>query len=238
MHKENCFVTLTYRPLFMHKDRSLHMEDFQKFMKRLRKRFGKVRFFHCGEYGDKLNRPHYHACIFGFDFPDKVLWKIRDGVRLYRSKELEKLWYYGFSTVGDVNFKSAAYVARYVTKKVNGDLADKHYKGRCPEYVTMSRRPGIAASWFQKYGSDVFPQDYMVVNGVRCKPVRYYDNMFDVDNPEQFGIIKLSRVEKAKANPDNTLRRMRVREKVKLVNFTQLKRGFEKCNLYRWSKWT
>lgn len=165
--------------------------------------------------------------FFVLEFPDRVLWSIRDGVRLYRSKELERLWYYGFSTVGDVSFKSAAYVARYITKKVNGDLADKHYKGRVPEYVTMSRRPGIGAGWFQLYGTDVFPHDYMVVNGVRCKPVRFYDNIYDLTNHDSLVTIKDMRMLKAKDNPDNTLRRMRVRERVKLANFTNLKRGYE-----------
>ena len=100
-----------------------------------------VRFFHCGEYGELLYRPHYHACLFGFDFSDKVLWSTRGGVRLYRSKILEKLWTFGFSTIGDVTFESAAYVARYCTKKITGDKADEHYNGRSPEYVTMSRPP-------------------------------------------------------------------------------------------------
>ena len=170
LHKDNCFITLTYSPENVPKDSSLHLEHFQKFMKRLRKYIftevqkvnflismmsvdtGRVigyvpsqgvRFFHCGEYGELLSRPHYHACLFGFDFSDKVLWSTRGGVRLYRSKVLEKLWTFGFSTIGDVTFESAAYVARYCTKKITGDEADKHYNGRSPEYVTMSRRPCI-----------------------------------------------------------------------------------------------
>ena len=74
----------------------------------------------CGEYGDKLGRPHYHAIIFGVTFVDKKLWSIRRGNNLYRSATLEKLWPYGFSSIGTVNFETAAYVARYVTKKITG----------------------------------------------------------------------------------------------------------------------
>ena len=41
-------------------------------MKRLRKKYGsKIRFFQCGEYGELYGRPHYHACLLNFDFPDK-----------------------------------------------------------------------------------------------------------------------------------------------------------------------
>jgi hypothetical protein len=69
LHEKNCFITLTYSPENLPKDGSLDVSHFQKFMKRFRKRFGPgIRFFHCGEYGESLSRPHYHACIFGFDF--------------------------------------------------------------------------------------------------------------------------------------------------------------------------
>ena len=89
----NCFITLTYDPEHLPPDGSLVLDHFQRFMKRLRKRFGSgIRFFHCGEYGEKFARPHYHACLFNFDFPDKVLYTIRDEIRLYRSAILEELW--------------------------------------------------------------------------------------------------------------------------------------------------
>ena len=37
MHTSNCFITLTYAPEHCPKDMSLNYEDFQLFMKRLRK---------------------------------------------------------------------------------------------------------------------------------------------------------------------------------------------------------
>jgi hypothetical protein len=119
-HEDNAFITLTYAPEHLPHDVSLNISHFQKFMKRLRKAISPklVRFFHCGEYGELNQRPHYHACLFGYDFPDKVLYTIRDECRLYRSPMLEKLWPMGFATVGDVTFESAAYVARYITKKL------------------------------------------------------------------------------------------------------------------------
>ena len=137
----NCFVTLTFDDVHLNHRGSLVKSDFQKFMKRLRKRYDgidavsrpdgsvhfPIRYFHCGEYGSLLSRPHHHACLFNFDFPDKELWSTRSGVRLFRSESLERLWPFGFCTIGEVTWESAAYVARYVTKKVTGKDAASHY---------------------------------------------------------------------------------------------------------------
>jgi len=69
-HDDNIFVTLTYNNENLPKDGSLCLADLQKFMKRLRKKYGAgIRYFACGEYGEKLKRPHYHVCIFGLNFP-------------------------------------------------------------------------------------------------------------------------------------------------------------------------
>jgi len=57
---------------------------------------------------------------------------------------------------GDVTFESSAYVARYITKKINGDNAKEHYQGKHPEFIRMSNRPGIATSWYNKYKSDIY----------------------------------------------------------------------------------
>ena len=91
---KNCFITLTYAPEHLPENGSLVKEHFTLFMKRLRKKYGEgIRFFQCGEYGSKGDRPHYHACLFNFDFPDKQIWKRSEsGALLYRSSSLEKLW--------------------------------------------------------------------------------------------------------------------------------------------------
>lgn len=191
MHDENCFITLTFATENLPKDGSLNKSDFQKFMKRLRKKFKgrRIRYYHCGEYGSELRRPHHHACLFGIDFPDKEVWSVRKGVTLYRSDILEKLWPFGFSLIGEVTFESAAYCARYVLKKVLGDRAEDHYRrldretgeitDLLPEYTTMSRRPGIGRSWFERYEGDLFPKDFVTLRGVRYKSPRYYDNLYD-----------------------------------------------------------
>lgn len=247
LHRDNCFITLTYNDLHLPDDKSLHLEHFQKFMKRLRKRFGSgIRFYHCGEYGPKLNRPHYHALIFGFDFSDKELWQTTDsGSRLYRSKDLERLWPFGFSSIGDVTFESAAYVARYILKKQNGKNADEHYFDSetgvilKPEYVTMSRRPGIASEWFDKYQHDVYPKDFITVRGKKVLPPRYYDNrykafydelltMVDSNFEHPFDTIKERRIENAKKHVDNNTEvRLFIRHEVQKASLKKLPRVVE-----------
>jgi hypothetical protein len=199
-------------------------------MKRLRKALPdvKIRYFHCGEYGTLLSRPHYHAVIFGYDFPDKKLWSRRHGVNLFRSASLERLWPFGFSTIGEVTFESCAYVARYILKKQNGDDADAYYNGKHKEYITMSRRPGIARDWIDKYAGDVYPRDVVIVrNGLKCKPPRYYDYVYDLTSPDDFAKIQIRRKRVGrlrKLNPDVTPERLMVRESLKKLQATKLVR--------------
>ena len=227
---ENCFVTLTFDDVHLDPRGSLVKSDYVLFMKRLRKRFGDgIRFFHCGEYGSVNFRPHHHALLFNFSFPDIELWQVRGSTMLYRSAELERLWPFGFSSIGECNFESAAYVARYVLKKINGPYADDHYQGREKEYITMSRRPGIAHDWLLKYKDDVYPHDYVVIrDGIKCKPPRYYDNIYDNIDNIQLRQIKLRRVMKAREHADNnTPERLAVREEVQLRRAERLLRPLD-----------
>ncbi|WNK14706.1 MAG: replication initiator protein [Microvirus sp.] len=226
MYDVNSFVTLTYED--GNCPTSLNYGDFQLFMKRLRKKMGKVRFFMCGEYGEKLGRPHYHACLFGVHFDDRYLWSESSGqVRLYRSPLLESLWPHGFSTVGDVTFDSAAYVAAYCMKKVNGDRADAHYEkvslssGEIvkvrPEFARMSLKPGIGQPWFQKFSADVYgyDRDAVVLNGVKSKPPRYYDLLLKATDPDLAEYLEYDRYVRAgKVVSDCTPERLKVREAV------------------------
>jgi hypothetical protein len=209
MHEESCFITLTMNDEYlMSRDNpySLDKSEFQRFMKRLRKRYGnQIRYFHCGEYGEKNNRPHYHAIIFGMDFKDKELFTVRDEIRLYTSEILSELWPHGFSTIGDVTFESCAYVARYVLKKQKGKNAEDHYirwdpstgEGTPiePEYATMSRKPGIGKSWFDKYRADVYPHDYVVIKKHKIRPPRFYDDKLEEVDKDAYEQLKQKRQE-------------------------------------------
>lgn len=205
MHERSSFLTLTYDDDHVPLNGSLKFEDFQLFMKRLRRgSSGPLRFFHCGEYGERTSRPHYHCILFGEDFSgDRVFLKKNGrGESLYSSRRLCELWEKGAleqQTIGDVSFESAAYVARYCLKKVTGPGAEAHYAGRAREYVTMSRRPGIGAGWFEKFSSDVYPSDSVVVRGREMLPPPFYDRLLEKVDPALFARVKR---ERRAAGPD------------------------------------
>lgn len=238
LYKDNCFITLTYDEEHLPEDYSLHYDDFQRFMKRVRKKYTgkKIRFYMAGEYGENFGRPHFHACIFNLDFEDKYLWqKTESGSKIYRSKTLEELWPFGYSSIGEVNFQSAAYVARYIMKKVTGDMADQHYEEvnfttgeiiqRKPEFNKMSLKPGIGYGWYEKFKDDVYPHDYVIVNGKKCKPPKFYDKKYADDYPYEFDQLQWDREKSAKAQVfDNTPERLLVKEEVLKAKLSRLKR--------------
>lgn len=225
MHKKNCFITLTYDDQNKPENNSLQKRDVTLFIKKLRKKYGsKIRFFMCGEYGSQLDRPHYHLCMFNHDFEDKKLWNVRDNVKLYRSKELEKLWPKGYTTIGDVTFESAAYVARYCLKKISGEKKEEHYGNRQPEYCNMSRRPGIGKAWWDKYKNDVLSTDKIYLRkGIIAKPPKYFDNQVEQKKLER---IKLKR-KKLINKEENNWERLAIKENIKKLQSKQLKRGLE-----------
>lgn len=222
MHDNNSFVTLTYKEA----PQSLVYRDFQLFMRRVRKEYGYARYFMCGEYGEAGGRPHFHAVLFGLSFPDRAsLGKSDSGFRVFRSNALSALWPAGFASVGDVTFESAAYVARYVVKKVTGMDAEAFYGEREPEFARMSLKPGIGARWLDRFWSDVFPSGKVVSRGFVSNAPRFYRKKFaarfpDVARRQSFEQLEVvaSRVE------DNTPARLEAKESVELARLAMLKR--------------
>nr|UQB76419.1 replication associated protein [Flumine microvirus 30] len=223
MHKENSFVTLTYDEFHLPSDGSLNVGEWQLFIKRLRRSTGKkIRYYHAGEYGERFGRPHYHGLLFGHDFADKQLFKRSEsGSNVYISEVLSGVWGKGFASVGEVTFESAAYVARYCMKKLNGPAKEvvdartglKPYErfdgvtGEVlpvrSEYVTMSRRPGIAKSWFERYRDDVYPSGCVVFRGGRkMPPPRYFDGLYELDNPVDMKRLKMLRYSRSNRRED------------------------------------
>lgn len=180
--------------------------DLQGFWKRLRsdldyhKKLKNLRYFACGEYGTHTFRPHYHAIVYSLPLDDLEFWsKSKTGNPLFRSKYLESVWKQGIVTVSPVSWETCAYTARYVMKKADG--YEKSYYtdlGLCPEYTVMSRRPGIAKNYFDKYKDKIYKFDEIVLdNGVKCKPPRYYDNLFEAADPNAYRVLKINRMETA-----------------------------------------
>lgn len=254
LHAENTFLTLTYNDEHIPTGHSLVKKDFQDFMKRFRKYLStrlnpvpRIKYYYCGEYGEQTSRPHYHAIIFGFDFPDKTHFSTVRGNKYYVSETLSNLWGKGHCMIGAVTDQSIAYVARYVMKKIKGkdEVKKQHYEivdpdtgeifDRLPEYNDMSRggkrtkdgyqSKGIAEGWYEKYKDDVFPSDDVVINGRQLRPPKYYDRLLELQDPELHFKIKTQRVKRAKENnQDNTTQRLAAREKVKKSQLNQLKR--------------
>lgn len=206
LYKHNAFVTLTYRD--MPPNGSLRPKDFVLFMKKLRKRHPGVRFLQAGEYG-KLGRPHHHALLFNCRFPDEYPFReTSPGNLTYRSPELETLWPHGFSSIGRVTPQSAAYVARYTLKKQAPNL----YGAKLPEYITMSRNPGIGARWLDKYLTDVYPSDEIVLrDGTKARPPRFYDDILAERNPELLKRLKFKRIQEVNLEETNSSRMLQKR---------------------------
>jgi len=242
LHDVNSFVTLTYDEAHLPVDRGLHYREFQLWLKRLRKQKPNedLRFYMCGEYGDDNLRPHFHAILFGIDFPDKVpIRKLADH-KIYRSALLERTWPFGFSSIGSVTFESCAYVARYCMKKVTGYLADAHYRyvdadgvvhDRAPEFNRMSnggrtRKGGIGAEWFRRFQSDVYPDGRCVVRGALSNSPRYYDKLAEIAIPDDFESAQHKKYLRSLSDSyEKSDERLAVKERVALARVNLLKRS-------------
>lgn len=238
LYEKNCYITLTFDNKHLDPDKSLRKRHFQLFMKKLRKRYGYgIRYYHSGEYGEDGNRPHHHAILFNFDLPDKILYHDAGENSLYTSAILEEIWGNGMCTVGAVTFDSAAYVARYVAKKITGDAATFHYTDfnldtgeilheREPEFSTMSKQDGgIGAKWMEKYHSDVYNYDCVIRNGIKLRPPKYYDKLYEKIKKSDMDVIKLRRRVKADSVPlsERTTERLLRIEKFLKARFKQKK---------------
>lgn len=222
--RESAFITLTFDDEHLPDDNSLRKFHFQNFMKRLRKAIAplKVRYLACGEYGSKKGRAHYHAILFGYGFPDRKVWRQTErGERVYVSAQLTELWPFGFHEIGSVTFQSSRYVAAYVMKKRSpgkGDKYDDFYVRSSPvtgevvevepEFQLVSNDPGLGKTWFDKFKADVYPSDFVIVDGKRHKVPRFYDKQLSEEEFEE--VRKRRRVEARKRVEDRSFERRSV----------------------------
>lgn len=220
LHPANSFLTLTYHPRHLPQHGTLVKKHLQDFIKRLR--FASdvpLRYYACGEYGTESLRPHYHLCLFGTDFKeDRKHYKITpDGHSLWNSPSLSDRWPFGHAVIGDLNFDTAAYTARYVTKKITGASAPEHYGNRIPEFSLMSRRPGVGDKW-RELNTDDLDRGLCWFDGGLHKTPKFYEKKLNAKKQlkrkfkskkeaekreQQLNPYKLDAVQKAKFNLKN-----------------------------------
>lgn len=231
-HDQSWFVTLTYDDESLPEHGSLRPDDFKGFVRALRRRSERpISYYGCGEYGSHTARPHYHAVLFGADFSDKSLWAHRDTGTSWRSPTLESCWKLGHSEFSPVTFASASYVAGYVRKKVAARANPEYYlrvneeTGEIvevvPEFSRMSLRPAIGKRWIEKHWQDVYPKDYVVVEGFESKPPRYYDKWLEKHHPYVFADVSEKRWNPEKDESKRNLEAKEAHHRARVQLFNQ-----------------
>lgn len=134
------FVTLTYDNNNVPDDGSLKKREFSLWIKRLRKEIEpkKIKYYGCGEYGEKGGRPHYHAIVFGLPLSVET------------EEIINKTWGQGFITLGTVTQDSCRYVSEYISKGMMAGTTIKQLQldKKEPPFALMSH--GIGEEYVKK----------------------------------------------------------------------------------------
>lgn len=167
----NAFATLTYRDDAL-PPHGVSVQEHQTFMKQLRARWHEasgqtLRFYMCGEYGEKTFRPHYHYALFNYPTclgpGSRTVGRVFIPCNCNPCAFLSRVWGKGHVYLGTLTAESAQYVAGYVTKKmtkeedprlhvtdpITGEISSYN-----PEFSRMSTRPGIGALRVERLVSD------------------------------------------------------------------------------------
>lgn len=226
-HKETWFVTLTYDDDHLPLPEEVTTKDgitytdngkwntgildknhFTRFLHDIRQIYeretGKtgIKFMGCGEYGDpkKTFRPHYHFILYGIEFPTKTLYEPRfsEGNVYYRQKWIEQAWKYGISNVSEANWQTIAYVARYITKKINGEGSEDQYAaaGKIKEFFRASR--GIGKQYYIDNKDKIYKTDKITVahgdQAITSTPPKYFDYLLEKEDKEKSKKLKKKRI--------------------------------------------
>jgi len=236
-HDKSYFLTLTYATKYLPENRSLKLSDMQLFWKRLRKnqeQYGrKIRYLMCGEYGALRGRPHYHAIVFGLHIPDLMYHSPGRDYSLMTSETIQSIWGFGKVIIGQANMQTASYVSRYVTKKIP---KDKLAPGQVPEFIRMSRNPGLGTDFYKKYHSDIYTADVLIIESpdgrkFKLRPPRAYDKLYERDHPAEFELLKERRRQHALTqNKDNSRDRLAVKKHLADVFVNRYKRSVDNTN--------
>lgn len=157
-YESTVFTTLTYDDEHVPRTLPKPSETLPLWLKRLRKKVGPIiqrngnarerkslRFFACAEYGERTQRPHFHAILFGLG--------------MQHADVIEKTWGMGHTRTEPISLARIAYVAGYCQKKIGykrdgyerTDFETGEVYHWQPPYIQMSRRPGIGARARDKY---------------------------------------------------------------------------------------
>lgn len=231
---KNWFVTLTYNPdsvddlwndeksgLSLHQPDDGKKDHLQTFNNSIRQKWNRkfdhsgIRFYASGEYGDTKMRPHYHEILFNFPIDPsqlKYLFTSDLGHSFYICDDLSDTWQKGHVIVGEANWNTMAYTARYIMKKQLGDGSKMYNElGIKPPFTRMSRMPGIGFNGYKGLetyfnldteSGELALHDtiYLPSDGKRpgsCRPPRYFDNIFKDEHPEYYDLVKRYREQTA-----------------------------------------
>lgn len=201
-HDHNYFLTLTYSDENLPPGAVLQYRDLQKFWKSARHVFqdpqSPFKYFACGEYGDKSLRPHYHAAVFDFRIPDLRPYKRVGGGWYFLSDALRKCWGHGHVIVADLSWQSAAYIARYVTKKMHGaNVRDRGTFDPVTGEVDLFpverafQSNGLGKPFYEEFADQIWEKDACLFNGkYLIKPPRYYLKLLADSDPDAALAIK------------------------------------------------
>lgn len=200
-HPQNSFLTLTYDEQHLPKNNTLNYPDVVKFVKRLRRRIhSPILFYRVGEYGTSFSRPHYHMILFGYDFREPIKYKGVVNTRTLSSKTDERqyfkstfatdLWGKGYIDIGNVDYATCMYTAKYITKN---QKQSEYGSLLAPEKSSMSKKIPIGTRWIQQYYSDVYPHDYVVMDNKKYPPPRFYDEWLAKNKPSLWEATKKNR---------------------------------------------
>lgn len=164
-----------------------------------------VRYFASGEYGEKTERPHYHAILYGISESERNF--------------IEDRWALGHARTTAATPANINYTAGYTAKKIGFkqkmipeqiDLRTGEVYNWQPPFIQMSRRPGIGANakqWPQSWRS------YAIQDGYRIPVPRYlHDSWKQQASAEDIELLQYEKQEQATKLNQATLLQLQAAE--------------------------
>lgn len=183
MYVHNSFLTLTYDEKNPGYHNNFDYSDIQKFKKRFRQHVWRehkqrMEIFNVHEYGKK-GKKHWHLVVLNYSphqepdqkgKPDCRIHTRSNGIGLYVSETLSRLWPHGFSTFGDISEASAMYAAQYVEKDFKNGNRQNSKKSH-------SKHSGLGKAFFNRYYQQLLRLGYVPFKGNKVPLPRYFEKL-------------------------------------------------------------